>query len=294
MNDDDARQLRLLRSPLGLPGSGRLRYGAAMHFAAAGRIGPAVLEAFRVASASDRADPRQVLAERHLSCDLLDGGAGPDPVGAIAWLVDEIDRYLATLPGPGVAEVRQGLARWRGGPVTAAARAPNAVRDAWLAPALTQVAETEPGLAAAIAAAAPALGWITYDLYPPAEIGADFGRGHAYCSILGAEASVPAQDYDLGLFLIAPHVLYRDHCHPAPELYAPLTGPHGWRFAPGAPLVVKAAHEPVWNEPLRPHMTKVGPNPFLCIFGWTRDVLAPARVIAADDWPALERLRLQA
>ncbi len=37
----------------------------------------------------------------------------------------------------------------------------------------------------------------------------------------------------MGLFVIAPHVLYRDHAHAAPELYLPLTGPHGWRFAPG-------------------------------------------------------------
>ena len=62
----------------------------------------------------------------------------------------------------------------------------------------------------------------------------------------------------------------------APELYAPLTGPHGWRFAPGRPLIVKPAGEPVWNPPLQPHLTKVGPHPFLCLFAWTRDVSLPA------------------
>ena len=87
-------------------------------------------------------------------------------------------------------------------------------------------------------------------------------------------------------------MLYRDHCHAAPELYAPLTGPHGWRFGPGRPLMVKPAHQPVWNPPYPPHLTKVGPVPFLCLFGWTRDVNEVARVMPAADWPELEALRL--
>ncbi|MDZ7908534.1 MAG: dimethylsulfonioproprionate lyase family protein [Gemmobacter sp.] len=117
-----------------------------------------------------------------------------------------------------------------------------------------------------------------------------FADGHAFASLLGEAAPIPAQDFDLGLFLIAPHVLYRDHAHAAPELYAPLTGPHGWRFGPGRPLVLKPAHQPVWNPPQRPHLTKVGALPFLCLFAWTREVNSPARVIPADDWPALEAL----
>jgi hypothetical protein len=87
-------------------------------------------------------------------------------------------------------------------------------------------------------------------------------------------------------------VLYRDHCHKAPELYVPLTGPHGWRFGPGMPLIVKPAHHPVWNDPYAPHLTKVGAVPLLCLFGWTRDVAEVARVIPAPDWAELEALRL--
>ncbi len=144
--------------------------------------------------------------------------------------------------------------------------------DAHLAAALDQLRTTHPSLAAAIAAGAPLLDWITYDAYPRAEIGEAFASGHAFASLAGGGAPLAAQDYDLGLFLIAPHVLYRDHCHKAPELYAPLTGPHGWRFGPGLPLSLRPAHDPVWNDPFQPHLTKVGPVPFLCIFGWTRDV----------------------
>jgi hypothetical protein len=168
----------------------------------------------------------------------------------------------------------------------------NPVVDAHLGAALTQVAQSHPTLAARIALAAGDLDWITYDAYPRDEIGEAFATGHAFASLVGGGSPLQAVDFDLGLFLIAPHVLYRDHCHRAPELYAPLTGPHGWRFGPGQQLVVKPAHCLVWNEPLRPHLTKVGPVPFLAIFGWTRDVNDPARVLAADDWPELEALRL--
>ena len=73
---------------------------------------------------------------------------------------------------------------------------------------------------------------------------------------------------------------------------ATLTGPHGWRFGPDRPLTLKPAHHPVWNPPYRPHLTKVGPTPFLAIFVWTRDVNQTAKVIQANDWPQLETRRL--
>ncbi len=279
----------LLGVPLGARGSGRARYGRAMRLWAEGVLSPAQLEAYRVAAADDRRPPAEVLEDRRLP---VPGDAAPSAEGLLRALLEEADRYLAGLPGPGVAEVRLGLARWRDGAVSLGDAAGNAVVAAHLAPALDVLAGQHPALAGSIAAAAPALNWITYDGYDPARIGADFAQGHAYCSLIGEEAHIPAQDYDFGLFLIAPHVLYRDHAHPAPELYAPLTGPHGWRFGPGRPLVVKPAHCPVWNPPLTPHLTKVGPVPFLCLFGWTQDAMAPAHVIPADDWPELERLRL--
>jgi hypothetical protein len=285
MTDPLAMQLA---TPLGLPGSGRLRYGAAMALYGQDRISAAVLEAYRVASALDGQDPAAILAAEGLA---LPGLPAPDAVAAIRGLVDEADIYLSTLPGPGVAEVRAGISAARDGAVTPGGRA-SAVVDRHLAPALAGLALTHPALAAAIAGAAPHLDWITYDSYPRDQIGEAFAQGHAFASLVGGGAPIPAEGFDFGLFLIAPHVLYRDHNHAAPELYAPLTGPHGWRFGPGTPLVVKPAHQPVWNDPYRPHCTKVGAVPFLCLFGWTRDVNEPARVLPAPDWPELEALRL--
>lgn len=279
-----------LAIPVGQPGSGRLRYSAAMAQYQMGRLSAEALEVFRICAPRDGEDPAGLLAARGLLGD-LPALTPVSPDAVIHALIDEADRYLSTLPGPGVAEVRAGIAAARGGEITVRAGS-NDVVHAHLADALAWVALTHPALATAIAGAASHLKWITYDGYPPDQIGEAFRTGHAYASIIGEDSAVPASDFDLGLFLIAPHVLYRDHCHKAPELYAPLTGPHGWRFGPNMPLILKPAHDPVWNAPYAPHLTKVGPVPFLCLFGWTRDVAEVARVIPAPDWAELEALRL--
>ena len=276
-----------LSLPLGAKGSGRARYAAAMEMYAQGQISPAVLEVYRVASARDGQDPAPMLAEIGVG-DVMHKASAANHV---ARLIDEADRYIAALPGRGVAEVRAGLNQWRGGDMRVTPQA-NAVVNQHLSAALAPLRATHLALAQAIEGAEPHLTWITYDGYPLEEIGTDFAKGHAYASLIGESGNVAAQDYDLGIFLIAPHVLYRDHHHAAPELYAPLTGPHGWRFGPHTPLITKPAHHPVWNDAHRPHMTKVGPTPFLALFGWIRDVAQVAQVIPAPDWPALEALRL--
>jgi hypothetical protein len=207
-----------------------------------------------------------------------------DPVSA---LIDAIGPYLDALDGPGTDAVRSGFSRHRSTAVRTVAGQANRVVNRHLAPALSAV-EGWPDLTHAIAAAVPYLGWVTYDLYDRALIGDAFAEGHAFAKLIGPTGPAPAEEYELGLFLIAPGIFYRDHNHAAPELYAPLTGPHGWRFAPGDPLVWQPAHRPVWNEPFRPHAIMAGTVPFLCLYAWTADIAAPAAVIAADDWAALE------
>ena len=285
--------LQDINLPVGPHRSGRARYAAAMALYQAGQISAEALEVYRICSLLDGQDPAPLLAAAGLPAVRI---ATLTAEGALRALVTAIDTYLATMPGPGVAEVRQGLNRWQSGPVTphpgpASRVLATRVLATHLPAALTALRRTHPDLAATIAEAAPHLNWITYDLYGP-EIGSDFANGHALASLIGADATIPAHDFDLGLFLIAPHILYRDHHHAAPELYAPLTGPHGWRFGPNRPLIVKPAHQPIWNDPNRPHLTKVGPTPFLALFAWTRDVQAQALVIPATDWPELEALRL--
>lgn len=285
-HEEDRRQRDFLETPPGGENSGRVRYAAAMHFFQRGMLSRQALEVYRVCAKLDAEDPRASLSQLGLLAELTDGDKAAE---AIAELLAAVDAFLADLPGPGVADVRAFVARGRDGFIRPRRAAANPVLDAWLGPALDAMQSSGQGaLAAAIAAAAPCLRWITYDGYDRDAIGATFADGHAYASIIGEDAAMPGEDVDLGLFLIAPHVFYRDHRHAAPELYAPLTGPHGWRFAPGDRLEWMEAGEPVWNEPSRPHATKVGAVPFLCVFGWTRDVNEPAKVMPADDWAAIE------
>jgi hypothetical protein len=273
---EDAAQLAYLHAPVGAAGSGRVRYGAATHFYNRGKISAEALEIYRVLALIDSEDPAPLLARLEAS-----------PEAPVPRLVAAAEAYLATLDHPGRLAVLAGLARRI--PATPEPPAGSAIVDAHLPAALAAVAANgQPALAAAIAAAAPTLAWGLYDKYPVEAIGAGFRSGHAYASLVGPHGAFTAGDFDCGLFLIAPHAFYRDHRHAAPELYAPLTGPHGWRFAPGEALAWLPAQVPVWNPPHRPHATKVGAVPFLCLYAWTADVAEPPVIVAADDWPALD------
>ena len=281
-----------LCAPLGQPGAGRLRYAAAMHLYGLGQMSDAALEVYRICSPLDGEDPAALLRARGLAREV----PVPQPLSgdlAIRLLVDEADRYFSALSGPGIAEIRAGLSVWRSGPVTPLPASANAVAERWMPEALADLSVTHPALSAAILAAMPHLKWITYDGYPIDEVGVAFSTGHAYVSIMGEDSVIPAVDWDFGIFLISPHVLYRDHRHMAPELYAPLTGPHGWRFGTELPLKILPAHQPVWNDSFVTHLTKVGPTPFLCLYVWTRDVNPVAEIVPAADWAELETLRLE-
>ncbi len=202
-------------------------------------------------------------------------------------LIAASEHYLRQFDDQGSRTVVEEIARRKDGPLqsVASAREPSCGY-------LDEALEAIPGadeLKAAIAAARPLLQWITYDGYLGDEIGPRFPRAHGYVSLIGDAGHVEAKDFDLGLFLIAPRTLYRDRHHPAPELYAPLTGPHGWRFGPEGDWIDKLAHNPVWNEPWAPHATLVRDVPFLCLFCWIRDVNSPAKVVPASDWAVIER-----
>ncbi len=283
MGDDPAR---LIHEPLGLPGSGRVRFGAAMALYRAGQLGDAALEVYREAAAFDARDPAAMLAERGLQP--VPEAAASDALGR---LFDQSCLYLNGCSHLGQDAIAAGLARSSNQPKPQIAVS-TPVIDRWLHPALAAMDAAHLPLADTIARAAPHLVWEVYAGYPRDQIGEGFLTGHSSALIVGKDAPFHAEDFDMGLFLIAPHTLYRDHNHAAPELYAPLTGPHGWRFGPETPMEVRPAHRPVWNPSFHPHLTKVGAVPFLCLFVWTRDVDAVAQVLPADDWPELEALRL--
>jgi hypothetical protein len=202
-------------------------------------------------------------------------------------LVAEIETYLLHLNDPHIATVLEGMNKWAKSPVSLVQGRTLPVCD-HLDAVMQAMGKTS--LVKAIVDARPLLSWVAYDAYPREEIGARFADNHAFASIIGEGCALGAVDFDLGLFLIAPNLFYRDHYHAAPELYAPLTGPHGWRFKPDDPFVWKEAHSPVWNSAWQPHATMIGATPFLAIFCWTQDTSQPAKIIPTSDWPILENL----
>jgi len=203
-------------------------------------------------------------------------------------LVDAIDTYLAVLDGPGIVDVRTAIHAWRSGSFqTVPAHRHSAMGH--LQSATDDIAARgRKDLATAISDAASLLRWVPYDSYPRHLIGEAFADAHAFASLAEYRVSDTPMDFDFGLFIIGPDLLYRDHNHAAPELYAPLTGPHGFRFASGQALSWSPADRPVWNTPFRQHAIKTGPLPFLCIYAWTSDNEAPAQIIVEPDWADLE------
>ena len=194
-------------------------------------------------------------------------------------LLIESKRYLGKVASMGTPTMAQAIARL-GHHALANSAAPREPPCGCLDEALATV-EGADRLVAAIKAARRHLHWITYDGYPRAAIGPRFPTAHAF-AILTRTPS-----FELGLFLIAPHTLYRDHHHAAAEFYAPLTGPHRWRFG-GGDWKSLPAHLPVWNDPWAVHATLTGKAPLLCYYGWEGDIDAPAKVVQADDWTEIE------
>jgi hypothetical protein len=284
---DDVEEAACLLTPLGEAGSGRVRYGAAMHFFNRGKLSPETLEIYRALANYDRDDPVVRLADigKAGEVEILTTKA-KEAERCLGELVAEARRAVLAAPAHGGSgAVADGLASTTGAPFRW-----QAPRRCAIAAALEQAVDLLPegALKTAFKAALPHLPWTTYDAYPPERIGARFRNGQAYVSLIGEGGAFQADGVDLGIFVVAPRTLYRDHAHAAPELYLPLTGPHRWRFVPGGAFETKPAGEPVWNPAHKPHAILSGDVPFLALFVWTADVNEPAYVIDAPDWAEIE------
>lgn len=259
-------------------GSGRVRYARAMTLYASGQISAAQLEAYRVAAAQD-GPPDQTFADRGLALP-----KDPTPADPIWTAIDEADRYLGTLSGPGVAEVRAGIKAHRAALLPGASQTKGVV-ETHLALALQTLQGTHPSLANALALVSSYLRWRANDRVSDGLDDASFPQGHAAALLIGQGPPIQADTFQFGLLLIAPNVVYRDQIAPAPQFYAPLTGPHGWGFAQGGPLTIKVAHQPIWIPPLQPHVVNTGSQPLLCLYGRTRDSLQSAHRVFAPARP---------
>jgi quercetin dioxygenase-like cupin family protein len=128
------------------------------------------------------------------------------------------------------------------------------------------------GVAAAVASCEDALHWVQNPNYAHDSAMADY----AYCEIVGPRGFFTGEDFLLGLMIIGPERIYRDHLHKAPELYWLLTGPTDWSHAYG-PYQAYEAGDTLWHPANLVHATRTLHAPLLAVWAWTRDVAEPAR-----------------
>ena len=147
----------------------------------------------------------------------------------------------------------------------------------YLPEALVGVARFDPEIASGIAAVAPHLRWVQTAAYTDALLGAGFSENYAWCDLIGPQGFFPGDDFIMGLLMLGPHQHYKDHFHPAPELYWPLTLPSLWRKADSA-FVPRQQGEIIWHPANVVHATKTLEKPLLAFWVWTRDTATSARL----------------
>ncbi|MFW6077718.1 MAG: dimethylsulfonioproprionate lyase family protein, partial [Hyphomicrobiales bacterium] len=134
-------------------------------------------------------------------------------------------------------------------------------------------------LAAALAGMEDELHWRQGAGYSDAAMGQPgFMDNHAFAEIIGPHGCFAGEDFRLGFLLLGPGVHYRDHCHPAPELYWLLTGPSDWK-RDGEDFATRQPGEMIWHRPNEVHATRTHDQPLLALWAWTRDTSEPARLV---------------
>ncbi len=121
------------------------------------------------------------------------------------------------------------------------------------------------------------------------DLGDGYRTTNLHTLLIGpSDAKYHHPDFMLGIFLLGPFTLYRDHFHLAPELYVNLSPRSGWRFRGGEWSDFNAGSL-IWNGPNDVHATRVYDDPFISIFSWTRNINSPCRIFTCEDWNRLEQ-----
>ncbi len=194
------------------------------------------------------------------------------------WLVGAIARGLNRTSGEGVADVLERLAEQALGHKDF--RLPETKTLPVLRHLPQCLGETmlfDADLAAAIAAVEEGLRWRQSPAYSDAVLGQGFSENYGWAEIVGPHGFFRGDDFLLGLLMLGPHRHYRDHYHPAPELYWPLTGSTEWRKGDGG-FALKQAGAAIWHPSMILHATRTGEAPLLTVWSWTRDTATRARL----------------
>lgn len=197
------------------------------------------------------------------------------------WAIRAVAKGLAATGGEGVGEVLERLSAQSLAAESFIAPRPLTLPACrHLAPAVAEAAMLNGGLAAAIAAIDGDLRWQQSEGYSDALLGEGFMANYAHCDLIGPDGFFPGDDFQLGLFLLGPDRHYRDHYHPAPELYWTLTGPSDWRHGQGR-FTTREAGETIWHRPNLVHATVTHATPLLAVWCWTNDTAMPPKLCGA-------------
>jgi Dimethlysulfonioproprionate lyase len=148
------------------------------------------------------------------------------------------------------------------------------------APCVAESMLVNADLAAAIASVEDALHWQRPPDYSDEVLGEGFRKNFGSCQIVGPGGFFKGDDFLLGLMLLGPNRHYKDHFHPAPELYWPLTAHSSWKQGGGG-FVEKAAGDVIWHAPNEVHATRTAATPLLAVWSWTHDTATAARLVEA-------------
>ena len=132
------------------------------------------------------------------------------------------------------------------------------------------------------------------EFYPTsAEVGKRYIESNLHTQLIGPNGSVgKSKDFMLGVFILGPWTLYKDHSHIAPEFYLNLSNKSDWRFNFG-PWQRYGAGSLIWNPSKQIHATKVSDKPFLSIFAWLGHVNCFCKVHQSQDHSQIEQQLLQ-
>lgn len=194
------------------------------------------------------------------------------------WLIGAIARGLHARIGEGVTEVLNRMAEQSFAATAFVAAEPCPLPVVRHLPACVGEAMLlDADVAAALAAIADDLQWRHSEGYSDAVLGEGFMESHGWCQIVGPHGFFPGDDFLLGLLLLGPDLHYKDHYHPAPELYWPLTGASEWKQGAGA-YETRQAGDIIWHVPWKMHATATTDKPLLAVWSWTRDTAISTKI----------------
>lgn len=131
----------------------------------------------------------------------------------------------------------------------------------------------EADIAHSIAGLAGALSW-TYS-YPSNPRDRDLSSKVAFAQIAGSRGLRTDAGIHIGLTLIAPHVVYPAHRHPAVELYLVVSGTALWQSGEAEPAT-RAPGSIILHPSNVVHAMTTFDEPLLAVWTWRGDLISPS------------------